>query len=132
MPDGLLRSNLHRLTAYYPLNLRARADRARRKKAAPLPTLIQARRPRRATSETFSPTRTSTLPVATHAARRKRSLDDFKLEIDRLAANDVAEISFPKAANETKRGITVASVDEKFYSERAPQICQRNVNANGF
>jgi hypothetical protein len=59
---------------------------------------------------------------------RSQLLDDFKLEIDGLAANDVAEISLPEATKETQGGIAVAAVDEKFQPEGAPEFEQRDAD----
>ena len=61
-------------------------------------------------------------------AARTRSFDNFKLEIDRLAANHVTKISLPKSADEAETGIAVGKVDEEFYSERAPEFEQRDAD----
>lgn len=56
----------------------------------------------------------------------------FKFELQFFPAKNIAQVKFPKLAREPKFRRFLVEINKKFDAERAPQIRQRNVGANGF
>ena len=60
------------------------------------------------------------------------SFDYFKFELEFFAAHDVAEIELPELAGETEAGTSLIQIHNELNTQRAPEICQRNVGAHRF
>jgi hypothetical protein len=59
------------------------------------------------------------------------TFDNLKLEPKLFAPKNITQIMLPKFARKAKFVVSLIEIDEKFDSERFPQIGERNVNANG-
>lgn len=55
----------------------------------------------------------------------------FQLEVQLLAAKDRRQIKLPKLAREAKGRPMLIEIDQKFYSQRAPQICEADAGGQG-